>query len=103
MSKELLAKVAFAAMNGDADEAELIFDQFIKERDDLDVTAKECKLEEVAKGCVAVLSGENEFLRLEAVASELGYDLYQTGQNGPNEDKTMEEERAESYNESASQ
>lgn len=94
MSNELLAKVAFAAMNGDGDESELLFNQYVEESVDLGAVAGEVDLSAIAKGCIAVLSGENRMGNLTEVAKEFGYKLYDTGQReeSPNETETMEEE-----------
>ena len=101
MSKELLAKVAFAAMNGDGELAQMSFEEYCDENN-IEYSEPKCDLESVAKKSIGIVSGELEEDSLHDIAIQFGYDI-KLPEEVPNEDKTMEEERAESYNESVQQ
>lgn len=101
MSKELLAKVAFAAMNGDEEESQMAFEEYCEYCDNLVIGPKVANLHNVALSCVAIIAGEEVGQHVQKIANEFCVDVDVI--ESPNEDKTMEEERAESYNESVQQ
>lgn len=102
MSKELLAKAAFFALQKDEEGAKDSFEEFC-DSEGWEYGASESDLNEFAVSCTLYLSGEDSLDTLKGMARELGYSIKMKSTELPNEDKTMEEERAESYNESAQQ
>ncbi len=72
MSK--LAKVAFSAMNGDGETAQLLFEEYCAE-EGIATTEPKSNLENVAKLCVGIVSGELDEAKLNDIALEFGYDL----------------------------
>ncbi len=72
MSNELLAKVALNAMRGDAEEAQLLFEEYC-EKSDTGLTPKELNLAKVATSCMEALSGDDYRDGVCDIAKEFGF------------------------------